>query len=944
MKRLLFVISLFVSISCFSQTVETVINVPYTSSSTPTRQALLYLPNDYGSTGSLKYTLLVWNAGAGEAADGQSAGTGVAKIYNQASNGGPPYYIEHGTGATAWPASGWVNPRTGVTEKMIIVSPQAADWGNNGTELDFIIQYLVANYRVDTNRIAVSGFSAGGMGTVEYASQLNVNEDPPTQGANQRRWKPSCIVPISNATNQPIQSWGTITVADSIRAYGFGDPVHDLYGGFCSDYLGFINTASSGFGFFHTYTSGHGPVNPFWVPTFSENFTFQGLNATYSIYSWILAQSRSSTPSTNPTANAGPNQSITLPTSSVTMAGSATAGSGHSVTSTVWSQTGGPITATITTNTSLTTTITGMSTAGTYTFLLTVTQSGGATATASMTLTVSSNSPVANAGPDQTIALPVNSVTLDGTNSTGAISSYLWTYQSGPTNPTINNSGTATATAIGLVAGSYVFKLSVNSGASTDVMNVVVLPVQPCGPKTKYVITPASDSSYFHDNSDHLYQPGDTIVFGSNHVWSNTELDNFTGNPSCPLIITNGTGQTLFIDHIGSQETNGMKLFSCTYVTAQGIGDNSVQYGFKMQRDTNLRRQGAAAFSIEGRSAHIRVKNVNAHNVDIGFNIKEDGGCDSTLNYPSWIMDSIEVDHCWVNGTWNEGMYIGNTSPDNLPSDPRPVTCNIPPNPDSVIFPDPIKNGQMLIHDNIVDSTGRGGIQISNSISVNGRISQVYNNTIMHSGLNGDDAQGSNLTLGIYTQGHFFGNTMISALTWAIASVGACGDSLIYVENNTTDSSGFQHNIPGNATAPDTATYNPATATYVPDPFTYPYTTWFDTRPRLYTNSSPVKGTAIPGHDSTGFVIRNNIYGLWRSFTSGTDNHSTIQIEDHYNGMIRKNPSGDIICGNTSSYAQPITVFTGNAGTTINYSTNCNVVIPPCNCITVPSGFIIKFK
>lgn len=79
----------------------------------------------------------------------------------------------------------------------------------------------------------------------------------------------------------------------------------------------------------------------------------------------------------------------------------------------------------------------------------------------------------ANAGSDQTITLPTNSATLNGTASTGA-TTYLWTKISGPGATTILNNTTATPTVTGLQAGVYVFQLSINSGASTDQVQVTV--------------------------------------------------------------------------------------------------------------------------------------------------------------------------------------------------------------------------------------------------------------------------------------------------------------------------------------------------------------------------------------------------------------------------------------------------------------------------------------
>lgn len=94
--------------------------------------------------------------------------------------------------------------------------------------------------------------------------------------------------------------------------------------------------------------------------------------------------------------------------------------------------------------------------------------------------------PVANAGSDQTIQLPVSSATLTGAGSTnnGTIQAYIWSVASGPGSPVIANPGVASTTISGLVAGTYTLQLKVIDGAGLSDLDSMLIIVNPAIPQT----------------------------------------------------------------------------------------------------------------------------------------------------------------------------------------------------------------------------------------------------------------------------------------------------------------------------------------------------------------------------------------------------------------------------------------------------------------------------
>jgi len=87
--------------------------------------------------------------------------------------------------------------------------------------------------------------------------------------------------------------------------------------------------------------------------------------------------------------------------------------------------------------------------------------------------------PIANAGPDKDVTLPLNRVTLNGsgTDSDGFVSRYAWQQLSGPSAATLTDTTSANLTATNFIAGTYTFRLTVTDNAGmtgTDDVTVTV--------------------------------------------------------------------------------------------------------------------------------------------------------------------------------------------------------------------------------------------------------------------------------------------------------------------------------------------------------------------------------------------------------------------------------------------------------------------------------------
>ena len=222
-----------------------------------------------------------------------------------------------------------------------------------------------------------------------------------------------------------------------------------------------------------------GPNTPSITTASSPTTTITGMiNGTY-LYAWTISQPPCGAPTidtvkitisgTATTSNAGATQNICGNTATLA-ANTITTGIG------TWSQLSGPFLVNITNPNSPTSTVTGITTTGQYTFNWTVTNGACTGSTSTVAINVSSAVSTAAAGPDQTLCTSSGTLAANApTVGTGA-----WSLVSGPSSPTFSNITSPTSGISGLVAGTYTFRWNISGGncppSTDDVLINVSIP------------------------------------------------------------------------------------------------------------------------------------------------------------------------------------------------------------------------------------------------------------------------------------------------------------------------------------------------------------------------------------------------------------------------------------------------------------------------------------
>lgn len=329
---------------------------------------LEYLPPNYNS--NTEYPLMVFLHGCGETAFRSGAGdcpkplnsnTDPYAELNKVDANGPPREIEDGETMCFMVGN--------EQNCFIVLSPQLngrkfTSW-NTGL-VDEFLQYALRTYPVDRSRIYLTGLSLGCIGTYNFAKSGRALTD--SLAAIVGVCGNSSTTNACNIADRNIPVWGFHGTNDNVVSY--------------SSHLNFIEAIGDcNPDPQPAFTTFEGAGHSIWGRVYNPDNTYpEGGNK--NVYQWMLSHTK--TYGNPPDVNAGLDRTITLPTNSVTLNGSAT--DDGTVVSYFWTKEKGP-SATLSGTNQSTLTVTDM-VVGEYVFRLRATDNDGLQAYDEVTVTV----------------------------------------------------------------------------------------------------------------------------------------------------------------------------------------------------------------------------------------------------------------------------------------------------------------------------------------------------------------------------------------------------------------------------------------------------------------------------------------------------------------------------------------------------------------------------
>jgi hypothetical protein len=601
--------------------------IKYLKGSNSLTPCIIWTPDDWDPNSSKKYPVIIAYHGA-EAAVYPPGATTPADTSILQGNG---ILLSLTNGEKAQTVYG------GQTVKFIVVAPQASSYSADTSWLNPNINDLTKRLlvgvggvvKMDSTRIYLTSYSAGGkacLGGTCLSTADSIYSRMVT-----------AVVPMSPATQDVNFGKLYLAATRSIHFLGFAGGTDPTYIAQMQRVQDTIQRRNNTLFPIADVIPGNGHCcwDQYWdtafaVPGFGKN-----------IYQWLLLW-QNGTANNPPVVSAGSNQVVTLPVSITLLNGTVTPGT-NSVSSSVWTQTSGPNAAVISTQSSPVTSVSGL-VKGTYMFQLTTTDSMGLTAFSATQVSVQvTTPPTVNAGGALSIILPVDSILLTGTvnrGTGGPVVSTSWTQGSGPNAAVIATPSQLSTRIRGLIAGTYIFRLSARDSIGNLSTDSAVVTVYAANGNTVNVRLYAGSNPY------------------KNSLWNNWNVGSGVVNNSNSGVLkySNGTPSGIsailsFQDAMGDNGATYTKnaamcpdtvlrytsyTSSSRTLTIQGLS-NSAKYNIELYASRQRTDGQKTVFAIGSQSVTILTDN-NSTNAAKFSNISPSGGqvvitINKTVNY-----------------------------------------------------------------------------------------------------------------------------------------------------------------------------------------------------------------------------------------------------------------------------------------------------------------------
>jgi hypothetical protein len=536
---------------------------------------------------------------------------------------GPHYWLENG-----W--DGGVVLPTGTAYPMFITLQPSAAWPSPTVMKPKVDAILARFTRIKRRAVHVQGFSMGGWawtrfvcndalgGPYTYASIIttvfeNQGAKPSSTEVNPYPTKLDNFALGGNKAHGgnwfgvDQQGDGGRDILTRVNEVNGNHPgsyyIRTTYGG------GGHESFNSAYNPSETFTSSNPEVStlaPFLVPSGGYNGN---------VYQWAMLAGDTTglTGGDGPTnqfpiANAGTDQSITLPTSSASLSASSSSDPDGTISTYAWTLVSGPITPVIATPTTVGTSVTGMTTAGDYIFQVVVTDNLGAQATDQVTVTVNIGGPVV---PRDYMAKNVTA-----SRPGGGLKFHL-----------------GASLLSGVVSSTTIYAPYINR----DLIFGQTL------------------------------MGGDTIVIHANPnnggIWNNIETGDFGGNFSTPIVVMADSimryGSFGGYWRVGTRDSNAV-----VHAKFDGLANRltkNVIYGFRYDRATAANDENAIAVSAN-LFHHVEFCGFSIINVGVGFFMKKNSSATNPwAMYANYTFRKVHLHDNYLHRINGEGFYIGHT-------------------------------------------------------------------------------------------------------------------------------------------------------------------------------------------------------------------------------------------------------------------------------------------